>query len=126
MGRAGLQPEQHSHAAGRLPRAYSPPLRHPCLACSSPWYWRSNEADAFRLRPQKIWKDERWKECGIQDLMRPEQIKKKYRRAVLLVHPDKQKDKPPAQALLAERMFEKLKVLCRTFSSLCASPGVFG
>ena len=53
--------------------------------------------------------------------MRPEQIKKKYRRAVLLVHPDKQKDKPPAQALLAERMFEKLKVRCRTFSSLCAA-----
>ena len=52
--------------------------------------------------------------------MRPEQIKKKYRRAVLLVHPDKQKDKPPAQALLAERMFEKLKVLW-TFSSLCAA-----
>jgi len=59
--------------------------------------------------------------------MRPEQIKKKYRRAVLLVHPDKQKDKPPAQALLAERMFEKLKVLCRTFSSLALpSPRVFG
>ena len=61
-------------------------------------------------RMQTIWKDDRWQPCGIQELLTPANIKKKYRKAIVLVHPDKQKGKDAAQVMLAERVFEKLKV----------------
>ena len=51
--------------------------------------------------------------------MTPPNIKKKYRKAIVLVHPDKQKGKDAAQVMLAERVFEKLKVRILT---CCASP----
>ena len=66
---------------------------------------------------QTIWPDERWTPCGIQELLAPAGVKKKYRRAIVLVHPDKQKGKDPAKVMLAERMFEKLKV--RKSRGLC-------
>ena len=59
---------------------------------------------------QTIWPDERWTPCGIQEMLTPAGVKKKYRRAIVLVHPDKQKGKEPAKVMLAERMFERLKV----------------
>lgn len=37
-----------------------------------------------------LWEGEtRWKTVGMADLVTPEQVKKVYRRAVLVVHPDK-------------------------------------
>lgn len=37
-----------------------------------------------------LWEGEtRWKPIGMADLVTPEQVKKVYRRAVLVVHPDK-------------------------------------
>ena len=43
-----------------------------------------------------LWEEEkRWKPCGMQDLVTPDQVKKVYRKAVLSVHPDKvMYDKP--------------------------------
>lgn len=68
---------------------------------------------------QTIWKDDRWQPCGIQELLTAPNVKKKYRRAIVLVHPDKQKGKDAAQVMLAERVFEKLKVRTLTY---CNSP----
>lgn len=37
-----------------------------------------------------LWEGEdKWKECGMHQLVTPEQVKKVYRKAVLSVHPDK-------------------------------------
>jgi DnaJ-class molecular chaperone len=37
-----------------------------------------------------LWEGEtKWKECGMHQLVTPEQVKKMYRKAVLSVHPDK-------------------------------------
>lgn len=37
-----------------------------------------------------LWEGEtRWKPVGMADLVTPEQVKKVYRKAVLVVHPDK-------------------------------------
>ncbi|XP_060594462.1 putative tyrosine-protein phosphatase auxilin [Ruditapes philippinarum] len=42
-----------------------------------------------------LWEDEkRWKQCGMHDLVTPDQVKKVYRKAVLSVHPDKLSDSP--------------------------------
>ena len=69
--------------------------------------------NCLRCPVQTIWKDDRWQPCGIQELLTPANIKKKYRRAIVLVHPDKQKGKEAAQVMLAERVFERLKVRIR-------------
>jgi len=40
-----------------------------------------------------LWEGEnRWKPVGMADLVTPEQVKKVYRKAVLVVHPDKVRD----------------------------------
>lgn len=36
-----------------------------------------------------LWEGTKWKGCGMHDLVTPEQVKKVYRKAVLVVHPDK-------------------------------------
>ena len=37
-----------------------------------------------------LWEGEgKWKECGMHQLVTPDQVKKVYRKAVLSVHPDK-------------------------------------
>ncbi|KAK5870870.1 hypothetical protein PBY51_003780 [Eleginops maclovinus] len=42
-----------------------------------------------------LWEGEtRWKPVGMADLVTPDQVKKYYRKAVLIVHPDKATDKP--------------------------------
>ncbi|KAM7017607.1 cyclin-G-associated kinase [Tautogolabrus adspersus] len=42
-----------------------------------------------------LWEGEtRWKSVGMADLVTPDQVKKYYRKAVLIVHPDKATDKP--------------------------------
>lgn len=41
-----------------------------------------------------LWEGEtRWKPVGMADLVTPEQVKKVYRKAVLVVHPDKVRQK---------------------------------
>lgn len=45
-----------------------------------------------------LWEGEtRWKPVGMADLVTPEQVKKYYRKAVLIVHPDKATGKPYEQ-----------------------------
>lgn len=45
-----------------------------------------------------LWEGEtRWKQVGMADLVTPDQVKKYYRKAVLIVHPDKAADKPYEQ-----------------------------
>lgn len=40
-----------------------------------------------------LWEGEtRWKTVGMADLVTPDQVKKVYRKAVLVVHPDKVSD----------------------------------
>ncbi|KAL9950314.1 hypothetical protein ACROYT_G042795 [Oculina patagonica] len=53
-----------------------------------------------------LWEEEdRWKPCGMHNLVQPEQVKKWFRKAVLSVHPDKlvgQPEEPLAQAIFME------------------------
>lgn len=53
-----------------------------------------------------LWEGEdRWKPCGMHNLVQPEQVKKWYRKAVLSVHPDKltgSPEEPLARAIFME------------------------
>ncbi|XP_061760721.1 cyclin-G-associated kinase [Nerophis ophidion] len=54
-----------------------------------------------------LWEGEtRWKAVGMADLVTPEQVKKFYRKAVLVVHPDKATDQP--YELYAKMIFMEL------------------
>merc|ERR1712194_383665 len=54
------------------------------------------------------WPDSGWKELSLGDLLEPNALKKYYRKAILLVHPDKQKDADPEQQVRADRIFQAL------------------
>ena len=48
----------------------------------------------------------KWKEVSIAKLLNPIEVKKSYRRAMLVVHPDKNSGRTAAQILIAERVFD--------------------
>lgn len=53
-----------------------------------------------------LWEGEtRWKPVGMADLVTPEQVKKVYRRAVLVVHPDKVREQKNVTDLLEHQQF---------------------
>jgi len=55
-----------------------------------------------------LWEDSGWKEMPMSTLIDPNKLKLGYRKALLIVHPDKQADKPLEQRFIAERVFELL------------------
>ena len=64
-----------------------------------------------------LWEGARWKQQAV--LVRPNDIKKAYRKAMLVVHPDKVRaDAPPERHVIAERVFAALN---REFKSSAPS-----
>merc|ERR1719203_1322397 len=55
------------------------------------------------------WPNSGWKECPLSELVTNESnIKKYYRKAILLAHPDKHSDTSPTQQVRADRIFQAL------------------
>ncbi|KAJ8392566.1 hypothetical protein AAFF_G00074440 [Aldrovandia affinis] len=68
-----------------------------------------------------LWEGEtRWKPVGMADLVTPEQVKKVYRKAVLVVHPDKATGKPYEQ--YAKMIFMELNDAWSEFESQGLKP----
>nr|XP_043900824.1 putative tyrosine-protein phosphatase auxilin isoform X3 [Solea senegalensis] len=68
-----------------------------------------------------LWEGEtRWKPVGMADLVTPEQVKKVYRRAVLVVHPDKATGQPYEQ--YAKMIFMELNDAWSEFESQGQKP----
>ncbi|XP_075901448.1 auxilin isoform X2 [Nelusetta ayraudi] len=68
-----------------------------------------------------LWEGEtRWKTVGMADLVTPEQVKKVYRRAVLVVHPDKATGQPYEQ--YAKMIFMELNDAWSEFESQGQKP----
>lgn len=56
-----------------------------------------------------MWPDAGWKELPLSELVSgPNAVKKHYRKAILVVHPDKQKEASPEQQVRADRAFQAL------------------
>ncbi|XP_062827613.1 cyclin-G-associated kinase isoform X3 [Anolis carolinensis] len=63
-----------------------------------------------------LWEGEtKWKPCGMADLVTPDQVKKYYRKAVLVVHPDKATGQPYEQ--YAKMIFMELNDAWSEFES---------
>lgn len=54
------------------------------------------------------WPGSPWKELPLTELLKEGAVKKHYRKAILLVHPDKSKDADPEQQVRADRIFQAL------------------
>ncbi|KAJ0401274.1 hypothetical protein ATCC90586_003711 [Pythium insidiosum] len=55
-----------------------------------------------------MWEDSKWSEVNMGKLIQPNDIKKHYRKAMLVVHPDKSPGRNAEQLLIAERVFAAL------------------
>ncbi|CAM9674753.1 unnamed protein product, partial [Hapterophycus canaliculatus] len=53
-----------------------------------------------------LWEGNRWKPVSVADLIQPAKVKLNYRKAMLLVHPDKCGSLGPEERLIAKRVFE--------------------
>ena len=53
-----------------------------------------------------IWPDDKWKEVSMGVLLNAVGVKKTYRKAILMCHPDRYKTKGAEISFIAERVFE--------------------
>jgi hypothetical protein len=64
-----------------------------------------------------LWEGCRWKEMSMADVIPPNKVKLAYRKAMLVVHPDKCTDIGPEERFMARRVFEALNEAYSTFVS---------
>ena len=62
-----------------------------------------------------LWKGARWNELNMSKLLQPKQVKIAYRRAMLVVHPDKVAKGTNVQIFIAEKIFDALQDAYGTF-----------
>ncbi|OQR95157.1 hypothetical protein ACHHYP_00355 [Achlya hypogyna] len=55
---------------------------------------------------QILWPDAKWAEVNMGKLLTPNDVKKQYRRAIMVVHPDKAGGRTAEQLVIAERIFD--------------------
>ena len=55
-----------------------------------------------------LWEKNRWKEIGLGDVLQPRQVKLSYRKAMLVVHPDRLSGEAPEVRFIAKRVFEAI------------------
>lgn len=67
-----------------------------------------------------LWDGSRWTPVGMADLVTPGQVKRQYRRAVLVVHPDKARGQPYEQ--YARMIFMELSDAWAEFESQGSRP----
>ncbi|ETV67182.1 hypothetical protein H257_16576 [Aphanomyces astaci] len=63
-----------------------------------------------------MWPDSKWIEVNMGKLLMPNDVKKVYRRAIMVVHPDKAGGRTPDQLVVAERIFDALNTAWDEFS----------
>ncbi|KYQ90768.1 DNAJ heat shock N-terminal domain-containing protein [Tieghemostelium lacteum] len=56
-----------------------------------------------------LWEDAGWEKIGIGAMVAPVQVKKVYRKAIMVVHPDKVHNGTIEQKMIAQRIFESLR-----------------
>jgi len=66
-----------------------------------------------------MWTGNTWKTVGLGDLLEPKQVKLQYRKAMLVVHPDKcsGSDFPAENRFIAKRIFEAVNAAYQEFLS---------
>ncbi len=55
-----------------------------------------------------LWEGNKWTPIGLADVLQPKQVKMKYRKAMLVVHPDHLSTESPEVRFIAKRIFEAI------------------
>jgi hypothetical protein len=55
-----------------------------------------------------LWEGNKWKEIGLGDVLQPKQVKVCYRKAMLVIHPDRLAGEVPERRFIAKRVFEAI------------------
>jgi hypothetical protein len=55
-----------------------------------------------------LWEGNKWKEIGLGDVLQPKQVKVCYRKAMLVIHPDRLAGESPERRFIAKRVFEAI------------------
>ncbi|KAL8428776.1 hypothetical protein Efla_004165 [Eimeria flavescens] len=64
-----------------------------------------------------LWPDAAWEPATLSSLMMPATLKSRFRRALLLAHPDKHQSAPPDRQYRAERIFQALNESFKAFTN---------
>ncbi|DAZ95669.1 TPA: hypothetical protein N0F65_002466 [Lagenidium giganteum] len=64
---------------------------------------------------QVMWEDSKWAEVNMGKLIQPNDVKKHYRKAMIVVHPDKSGGRNAEQLLIAERVFAAVNTAWEEF-----------
>lgn len=64
-----------------------------------------------------LWEGSSWKRMGMHELGDPNSVKKAYRRAILITHPDRVNKSPTDQKFLANRIFGALNEAWKVFEA---------
>ncbi|CAI5714866.1 unnamed protein product [Peronospora destructor] len=67
---------------------------------------------------QIMWEDCKWSEVNMGKLIQPNDVKKHYRKAMIVVHPDKSGGRSAEQLLIAERVFAALNIAWEDFQKI--------
>lgn len=63
-----------------------------------------------------MWENSKWQPASMAKLLNPAEVKKSYRKAMLVVHPDKNSGRSPEQVFIAERVFDAVNCAWEEFS----------
>ena len=62
-----------------------------------------------------LWPGNKWKAIGLGDVIEPKQVKLQYRKAMLVVHPDKLSSESAEIQFIAKRIFEGINEAYQEF-----------
>lgn len=62
-----------------------------------------------------LWPEANWKRVGMHEFESPTSVKKLYRKAILITHPDRVNNSPTEQKFLANRVFGTLNEAWKIF-----------
>jgi hypothetical protein len=69
---------------------------------------RNNVRSLLSTMHTVLWEGNRWKECGLGDVIEPKKVKLQYRKAMLVVHPDRCSNLSVEVRFIAKRIFEAI------------------
>jgi len=76
---------------------------------------RRNIRNLLSTLEQILWDNSGWKGCSLSDLLSYKGVKKHYRKAIMVVHPDKHQKASLEVQVVCERAFEALNEQWKTF-----------
>lgn len=83
--------------------------------------WATNNKEKRNVRTllttmhTVLWPDNNWKPIGLGDVIDSSKVKLQYRKAMLVVHPDKCSNKSPEIQFIAKRLFEAINEAYQEF-----------